>query len=222
MVLIMSVVSLCSQAVVARRLSRAESQARTRRALIDAAGFLFGKRGYDATSVDEIAARAAVTRGAVYANFAGKEDLLVAVVERAGAVMEDMADTYFADPRLEFPVRLRLYARHLLQDWRRVRETILLYSELEVQAMRNPKLRARMAAAYAGMYDRRGPIIEQGASAHGVALPLSGAQTLQLVGATVRGLLQERIVRPEPVDEQFLGDALLLLFGYTPGDHPLP
>ena len=66
------------------------------------------------------------------------------------------------------------------------------------------------------------PIIEQGASAHGVALPLSGAQTSQLVGATVRGLLQERIVRPEPVDEQFLGDALLLLFGYTPGDHPLP
>ena len=127
-----------------------------------------------------------------------------------------------ADPSLEFPVRLRLYARHLLQDWRRVRETILLYSELEVQAMRNPKLRARMAAAYAGMYDRRGPIIEQGASAHGVALPLSGAQTSQLVGATVRGLLQERIVRPEPVDEQFLGDALLLLFGYTPGDHPLP
>ena len=41
--------------MVARRLTRSESQARTRGALIDAAAVLFGRRGYDATSVEAIA-----------------------------------------------------------------------------------------------------------------------------------------------------------------------
>ncbi len=201
------------------RLTRAESQARTREALIEAAATLFGRQGYRETSVDQIADRAGLTRGAVYANFRGKEDLLHAVAERAGDVFEDRI---FADRTLPFPLRLRLYVRHLLEEWPRVKRTLLFYSELEMLAMRNAKVRAGMADVYRAMYDRAGAALELDADEHGVPLPLSGAQMLQLVGTATRGLLRERIVRPEPVDEQFLGDALLVIFGYRPADHPLP
>src|SRR5436190_12505743 len=204
---------------MAARRTRAESQAHTRERLIHAAETLFANRGYHQTSVDRIAERAGLTRGAVYANFEGKEGLLFAVAERAGNVMEDAV---FADESLDFPQRIRLYARRLISDWSRVRRTILLYSELEVLAMRDPKMRARMAAALEGMYDHRGAALELDAAAHRVPLPLSGPRTLQLTGTAIRGLLRERIIRPKPVDEQFLGDSLLVLFGYQPADHPLP
>ncbi|HYZ80594.1 MAG TPA: TetR/AcrR family transcriptional regulator [Solirubrobacteraceae bacterium] len=51
----------------------------TRRAVLDAARASFGTKGYAQTSVDEIAAAARVTKGAVYHHFAGKEALFRAV-----------------------------------------------------------------------------------------------------------------------------------------------
>src|SRR5580693_8598312 len=51
----------------------------TSRAVLDAARSLFARKGYAQTSVDEIAAAARVTKGAVYHHFAGKEALFRAV-----------------------------------------------------------------------------------------------------------------------------------------------
>jgi AcrR family transcriptional regulator len=51
----------------------------TRRAVLDAARALFGRQGYTQTSVEEIAAAARVTKGAVYHHFANKEALFRAV-----------------------------------------------------------------------------------------------------------------------------------------------
>jgi AcrR family transcriptional regulator len=51
----------------------------TRRAVLAAARASFGSKGYAQTSVDEIAAAARVTKGAVYHHFSGKEALFRAV-----------------------------------------------------------------------------------------------------------------------------------------------
>jgi len=51
----------------------------TRRAVLAAARSLFGSKGYSQTSVDQIAAGARVTKGAVYHHFANKEALFRAV-----------------------------------------------------------------------------------------------------------------------------------------------
>jgi AcrR family transcriptional regulator len=54
-----------------------------RRALIvEAAGRLFGERGYDATRLDEIAAAAGVTKPILYRHFDSKRDLYLALLER--------------------------------------------------------------------------------------------------------------------------------------------
>jgi TetR/AcrR family acrAB operon transcriptional repressor len=57
-----------------------EETARTRDAIIDAALRVFAERGFSAAQLEDIAARASVTRGAVYHHFTGKEDLLGAVL----------------------------------------------------------------------------------------------------------------------------------------------
>src|SRR5215472_11401403 len=57
----------------------------TRRAVLASARSLFGRQGYAQTSVDEIAAAARVTKGAVYHHFASKEALFRAVYEEVEA-----------------------------------------------------------------------------------------------------------------------------------------
>jgi AcrR family transcriptional regulator len=67
---------------------RSQHAEATRRAVLAAARSSFGRKGYAQTSVEEIAAAARVTKGAVYHHFAGKEALFRAVYE---AVQADTA-----------------------------------------------------------------------------------------------------------------------------------
>jgi len=61
---------------------RRQFSAATRRTLVDEAAQLFASRGYAGTSLDEIVSRAAVTKGALYHHFAGKQDIFRAVFVR--------------------------------------------------------------------------------------------------------------------------------------------
>lgn len=54
----------------------------TKRDLVEAALDLFTEHGYAATSLDSIVAQAAVTKGALYHHFSGKQALFEAVFER--------------------------------------------------------------------------------------------------------------------------------------------
>jgi AcrR family transcriptional regulator len=67
---------------VPTRLSRAESQAQTRAALIEAAGRVFVERGFAGSSVEAIATEAGFTRGAFYSNFNSKEELFAELLQQ--------------------------------------------------------------------------------------------------------------------------------------------
>ena len=60
------------------------TSAERREQLINIARGLFAQRGYEATSVEEIAARAEVSKPVVYEHFGGKEGLYAVVVDRDG------------------------------------------------------------------------------------------------------------------------------------------
>jgi AcrR family transcriptional regulator len=66
---------------------QAERLAATRSAILRAASDLFGRQGYAATSVDQIAAAAGVAKGAVYHHFASKERLFEPVLEATTAAL---------------------------------------------------------------------------------------------------------------------------------------
>ena len=53
----------------------------TRERLFEAAAQVFSERGIGGASIEAIAAAAGLTRGAVYSNFAGKEELIIAMLE---------------------------------------------------------------------------------------------------------------------------------------------
>jgi len=62
--------------------TQSERTEATRGALISAGRSLFGERGFAATSIEDLASAAGVTRGALYHHFESKEDLFAAVFEQ--------------------------------------------------------------------------------------------------------------------------------------------
>ena len=61
-----------------------------RQQLIEIGRALFAERGYDATSIEEIAQRAQVSKPVVYEHSGGKEGLYAVVVDREMSMLLDM------------------------------------------------------------------------------------------------------------------------------------
>src|SRR5260221_4643509 len=64
------------------RLSRQQSRLQTQERLLEAATLVFSRHGFDAASVEEIAEEAGYSKGAVYSNFASKEELFLTLLDR--------------------------------------------------------------------------------------------------------------------------------------------
>ncbi|MFC5712987.1 TetR family transcriptional regulator [Thalassorhabdus alkalitolerans] len=109
-----------------------EEAAQTREAIIDAAEELFIERGYESTSLTDIANSAGITRGAVHWHFQNKEGLLKAIRERIELPLEQLTELLssndLVDPlealadtigsilhKYQSDIRLRQLTRLLLQ-----------------------------------------------------------------------------------------------------------
>lgn len=80
--------------------SRVESAAATRRALLDAAADLLDSGGPDAMTLRAVGARAGVTRGAPYGHFPDKDSLLTTIAAEALDRLADQVRAVRADPRV--------------------------------------------------------------------------------------------------------------------------
>jgi AcrR family transcriptional regulator len=79
--------------------------------IVEAAGRLFGERGYDGTRLDDIAAAAGVTKPVLYRHFESKRDLYLALLARH----RDDLQTFTGAMPAEGPHRDRL--RAVLELW---------------------------------------------------------------------------------------------------------
>lgn len=78
---------------------RGEYTEATRRALLDAAARLFTERGFARTSLDDVAADARVTKGAIYHHFASKQGLFEVLFDEVEQQENDRARAAFvAEP----------------------------------------------------------------------------------------------------------------------------
>ncbi|HET6860934.1 MAG TPA: TetR/AcrR family transcriptional regulator [Streptomyces sp.] len=95
--------------------TRAESAAVTRRALLDAAAALLDLGGPEAVTLREVGARAGVSRGAPYRHFADKDSLLTAVATESWERVGDRVHALRTDTGLSASEKLRS-ALHTLID----------------------------------------------------------------------------------------------------------
>src|SRR5947209_3360365 len=119
------------------RATREERKRRTRTALIEAAAEVFARRGFGAARVEEIAERAELTTGALYAHFASKQDLFLAVFEEFAAVRARQVEDSAGSLRSGADQWMRMLDE---QPWR-----FWLHLEFASYAIDDPELRERFA-----------------------------------------------------------------------------
>jgi AcrR family transcriptional regulator len=133
------------------RLSREEKRQQTRAALLEAAHALFSAKGLEATTVDEIARAAGYTRGAFYANYETKLDLMKELIA-SGFDSDVEALSVFAKAHTpeEYAAAYQEYSLRFERD----PASLMWVMEFQMAAMRYPELRAAYTAEFAGMVAR--------------------------------------------------------------------
>jgi AcrR family transcriptional regulator len=127
-------------------LTQERRRRQTRDHLLEAAAEVFAHRGYHEATLEEIATRAGFTKGAVYSNFAGKEDLFLTLTEVHVAEMLTRVNTMIASSEVPLGDRLEEFARLAAENFEQEKPSSALYMEFWLYASRHPKARARLAA----------------------------------------------------------------------------
>lgn len=126
------------------RLTRAESKERTRQRLLTEAQRLFRERGYAATSLEQVAEAAEVTKGAIYGHFASKEDLMLSALEAAPA--PDYSSTLNDESR-PLPERLAEFSRAVAAEHPGDTEELAMYLEFFAALLRAPDALQRYSSS---------------------------------------------------------------------------
>jgi len=192
--------------------SRAERQAQTRSELIDAAEALFTAKGFQATSLDAVAEAAGYTKGAVYSNFASKEDLFFAVYE--GRVDRHLAHVgeLFSQPADAGQAILHVVAA--VGDLRRRRADgwMAVFLEFWTHVLRHPEHRERFAELHDRAVEPFASALERFAAQQGITLSIPAHQLATAMFAMENGIGLERLTDPDAVDADLPVRLVQLIF----------
>lgn len=211
-------------------MTRAESKALTRERIIKQSRRLFAERGYAATSLEQIADAAGVTKGAIYGHFSSKEELMVTAIEADptpdfGTVLaqalarEDLTPDGGVLPVPEDGIppvreRMREFSRVLAAD-EDLADTAALAAHLEFLAavIRNPDIRRRYVVG------RNQRLAELAAADPDDPVPGFTREQVWAIGhALLFGLQVDRALSPETFTPGVFARALDLLTGLYPDD----
>jgi AcrR family transcriptional regulator len=203
------------------RLSRVERREKTRQDLLTAAETCFVTRGFHATSVDEVAEQAGYTKGAVYSNFASKEDLFFGVYQRRvdHVLTEVVPGLRQAGPERAFDSLATgtIQRRDSDDGW------LAVFFEFWAHVLRHPELRGRFAAIHTRILEQLADAVRLLADERGRALPsdVTAHQVALAWNAMEVGLGLERLTQAQAVDVELARRMGWLLLDAVLGAAPL-
>jgi AcrR family transcriptional regulator len=191
-----------------QRLTRAEAKARTREQLLDAAAVVFARKGYVGASVEEIAESAGYSIGALYSNFASKEQLFLELMaargERRASAVAEMLDT--GDP-------VDALAGLLERAGDRDPDLVALRAEFWLYAVRNPEAMGALRAQQRQQVDGLLGVISAAMERRGTPPGVPAAEVAAVVLAMFQGLVRQRRIDPDRVSGDLFAQGLRWLFG---------
>jgi AcrR family transcriptional regulator len=202
---------------MAGRRSRLE-KARTRQRLLDSAAAVFIGRGFHGATLAEIARRSGLTTGAIYASFAGKDELFLAVFEedialRVREIDEALASGTHADRKAAPAARQWMEKVEAEPRW------FPLVAEFWAHAVRRPGLRERFAVPFGALRVALGRHLASGPGGNADGSSLSPEELGTIVKALGNGLALEKLADPEGVSNRLFGRALeIFLAGLEAGE----
>ena len=176
--------------------------------LIEAAATVFAQKGYDGASLEEVAETAGFSKGAVYSNFSGKEELFLALLtQRVEARLTAIEDALSRDDGGHGDAVERA-ADAMASLLERDPQWHVLFLEFWLFAMRHPAAHRQLAehrkharAAVAALIAREDPRLGEEAT-----IPSAAAPAVLL--ALSNGLAIEHLIDPSEVPVAWFRDAL--------------
>jgi len=173
---------------------------------------VFARDGFHAATLDDIAAEAGLTKGAIYSNFAGKRELFLALLEEQVTRRTQIARTALSGtprgPGAEVPSPTAALADRLGRlaaaepDWQ------LLYIEFWLFAMRDPDAHRLLTAARRRLRQTIAELAEEMEQRFGRDTGISGTRWATIVLGLSNGLALERLIDPEAVPDDLLATVL--------------
>ena len=179
-------------------MGRQERREQTRSELVAAARSVFLRRGFHAASLDEIAAEAGFTKGAVYSNFAGKDELFVAVLGAHFASRVAVYEQLIVEGDTIEDV-YRSVGRFMAEADRREPAWSPLLLEFWSHASRREELQRVVVAQREAFLETIAGLIARFAAHHGVRFRIPVHEVARASGALYRGLTVERMLDPATV-----------------------
>jgi AcrR family transcriptional regulator len=178
-------------------MERSGKRIRTRARLVEAAAVLFAEKGYQDTTLDAVAARAGMTKGAVYGNFKSKEALLLATFR---------LPTRGIDPQFRrgasFAEQLRRIGEAVIRFAPIAEARNIRVSDLILYAATHPSFRAAMTRHTRASMDRVAERWRPYFRDRDLPLPMS--EFVVLIDAIVDGLLIQRALTPSLVTSDII------------------
>jgi AcrR family transcriptional regulator len=192
---------------------RRPGRAAVRRRLLDAALRVFAEQGFASASLDQVAEAAGLTKGAIYSNFAGKDDLFFAVMEDQVLSQIETIRTVLAAASAETDRQqsLRDTGRLLTEAFTEQREWRLVFLDFWQRAVRDDEVRAQFVAHRRALRGAMAGRIEQILGRTAALGELTTDDVVTVVLALSNGLAIEQYADPSAVSDDLLGRVLAQL-----------
>lgn len=189
---------------MAVRLTRAQSAARTRSRLLEAAQRVFFERGFHGASLEAVAEEAGLSKGAVYSRFESKADLFLAFQEERNQQTIRRNTRVFRDlGQGDSPVEVVVgyWREKLLHD---PPEYTLLVIEFWATACRDADVHRRFSDQHERILIAAAELLEETAARLRTRLPLPALELVRLAAAIAHGLALEQLMNPDAIDKQLI------------------
>ncbi len=188
-------------------------RAMTRQHLLEAAAIVFARDGFYGATLDDVAATAGFTKGAVYSNFKSKDDLFLALlddrIDRQFAITSEMLDAGSHDSSEQRPrVRGLLRGGAFFSD----ESWSTLYLEFVLYSRRNPDAAAKLAASMQRTREWVTSMIETEYAAVGAVQKYPSAHLAEISLALFEGLGHHRMVDATSVTDATIDTVLDFLY----------
>jgi AcrR family transcriptional regulator len=185
-------------------LLKGDKRARTRTKLLDAALALTREKGFEHTTLQDVARRAGMTTGAIYGNFENRDELFMALAQRQWAAIKPAfrAGSSFAE-------KMQTLADAVIAAIPERRVAAVGALTFRAYTLRHEAVRVQFRDALAAGYDAGASWLRTAVDSD--ELPMPPEILVRVIYALMEGLIFQRILTPELIPDEVIHAAFAAL-----------
>lgn len=184
--------------------------------MLEAAAEVFARKGYAGASVDDIAETAGFSTGALYSNFAGKDELFSELLNSRSSSRVAEAAELVLQRTDDIEQAQAVMSRHLIEVADKDMDIAALQAEFWLYAIRRPEFQKQLAAQLRGNRDGLAGVLGERARMRGRSADMPFDEVATILMVLFQGLVQLRRTDASLVPDDLYGTAARrLLAGFN-------